>query len=148
MYRDLDKKIIELLNKDARLSLREIAHALDVSTTTVSKHIKQLEDEKIILGYRPLIDYAKLGYEITTVIKIKARGNLIPEIVETLKQDNRLTHVYEITGEFDILVIGKFPDQESMNREIKSLLSHSAIEETNTSIVLSIAKESPDIALP
>lgn len=55
--------------------------------------------------------------------------------------DPQLTHVYEITGEFDLLVIGKFRDTDSMNREIKKLLSHKAIKETNTSIVLGAGKE-------
>ncbi len=147
MYRDLGLQIIEMLRKNARVSLREIAEKLGVSTTTISKHLKQLEDDGIIRGYKPLLDYGKLGYKITAVIQIKAKGNLIPEIVNALKIDERLTHVYEITGEFDILVIGKFDDQESMNQEIKKLLSHPAIEETHTSVVLSVAKENAEIAL-
>ena len=147
MYRDLDRKIIELLRKDARLSLREIAFELDVSTTTISKHLKQLEDSGIIRGYKPVVDYQKLGFEQTTIIKIKAKGNKIPQIVTELQKDPHLTHVYEITGEFDILVIGKFKDQNHMNQEIKKLLSHAAIEETNTSIVLSIAKEEAEISI-
>lgn len=147
MYKDLDIKIIDLLREDARTSLREIAEKLGVSTTTVSKHLKELEENQIVLGYKPLLDYQKLGYQLTTIIRIKAKGNRIPEIVESLKQDGRLTHVYEITGEFDIMVIGKFRDQESMNQEIKKLLNHPAIDETNTSIVLSTAKENDEIEL-
>jgi DNA-binding Lrp family transcriptional regulator len=147
MYRDLDLKIIERLRSDGRASLREIAQGLGVSTTTVSKHLQQLIERGIIRGFKPVIDYSKLGYTITTITQIKAKGNLIPQIVETLVSDECLTHVYEITGEFDILVIGKFRDQESMNREIKRLLAHPAIEETNTSVVLSIAKEGAEISL-
>lgn len=147
MYKDLDVKIIERLRDDGRMSLREIASELGVSTATVGKHLKSLEERGIIRGFKPVLDYPKLGYKITTVTQIKAKGNLIPEIVKTLKGDDRLTHVYEITGEFDILVIGKFRDQESMNREIKRLLSHPAIEETNTSVVLAIVKEDADIRL-
>jgi DNA-binding Lrp family transcriptional regulator len=147
MYKNLDVKIIELLRVDARTSLREIAEKLGVSTTTVSKHLRELENARVILGYKPLLDYGQLGYQITTIIRIKANGNRIPEIVESLRKDDRLTHVYEITGEFDIMVIGKFRDQESMNQEIKKLLNHPAIDETNTSIVLSAAKENDEIRL-
>jgi len=147
MYKDLDLKIIEWLRSDGRASLREIAQGLGVSTTTVSKHLQQLIERGIIRGFRPVLDYSKLGYTITTITQIKAKGNLIPQIVESLVGDECLTHVYEITGEFDILVIGKFKDQESMNREIKRLLAHPAIEETNTSVVLSIAKEGAEISL-
>ncbi len=55
--------------------------------------------------------------------------------------------MYEITGEFDVLVIGRFRDESEMNREIKRMLSLAGIEGTNTSIVLSTAKEAADIDL-
>lgn len=147
MYKDIHLKIIERLRRDGRASVREIAQELETSATTVSKHMQRLKDEGILRGCKPVLDYSKLGFPITIVTQIKAKGNLIPKIVDALKQDDCLTHVYEITGEFDILVIGKFRDQESMNREIKRLLSHPAIEETNTSVVLSIAKEDEGIRL-
>jgi DNA-binding Lrp family transcriptional regulator len=147
MYRDLDLRIIQELQRDGRASLRDLAQRLGVSTTTISKHLQRLRDEGVIRGFKPVLDYAKLGYEITTITQIKAKGKEIPRIVEALEVDDHLTHVYEITGEFDILVIGKFKDQESMNREIKRLLSHPEIEETNTSVVLSIVKEGADVRL-
>jgi len=59
-----------------------------------------------------------------------------------------LTHVYETTGEFDVMVIGRFADESQMNREIKSMLSMPGIEGTNTSIVLSAPKEQLDVVLP
>ncbi|MCI2430197.1 Lrp/AsnC family transcriptional regulator [Candidatus Acetothermia bacterium] len=148
MHKDLDRRIVEHLQRDGRISLRELARRLDVSAATVGNRLNELEASGVIRGYKALVDYQKLGYPLTTVTLIKARGNQIPKIVEELKQgDDRLTHVYEITGEFDILVIGKFRDQESMNREIKRLLSHPAIERTNTSIVLSVAKEEAPVGV-
>jgi len=68
-------------------------------------------------------------------------GGKIPVLMKDLMLEPQLTHVYEITGEFDLMVIGKYKDTESMNREIKKLLSHKAIKETNTSIVLGTARE-------
>lgn len=148
MHKDLDQRIVEHLQRDGRASLRELARRLDVSTATVGNRLRELEASGVIRGYKALVDYSKLGYPITTVTLIKARGNQIPQVVAELQQsDDRLTHVYEITGEFDILVIGKFRDQESMNREIKRLLSHPAIERTNTSIVLSVAREEAPVGM-
>lgn len=145
MYRDLDERLIKALQEDGRASLRELSRRLGVSTTTVGKHLQRLLDRGVIRRFKPVLDYEKLGFQITTITQIKAKGNQIPKIVEALRRDECLTHVYEITGEFDILVIGKFKDQESMNREIKRLLSHPAIEETNTSVVLSVVKEDAEV---
>jgi DNA-binding Lrp family transcriptional regulator len=141
LYKDLDLKIIAELKKDGRASLRTIAKRLGTSTTTVAIRIREMEASKLIRGFRPLLDYRQLGFGITAVTLIKAVGGKIPELMKDLMQDPQLTHVYEITGEFDLLVIAKYKDTESMNREIKKLLSHKAIKETNTSIVLGTAKE-------
>ena len=147
MYRNLDERIIEHLRRDGRVSLRELARQLDVSPTTVSQHLDALRERGVIRGFKPVLDYGKLGYGITAVIQIKAKGNLLGEIVDSLKADDRLTHVYEITGEFDLLVIGKFQDQLTMNEEIKRLLNHPGVEGTNTSITLSTVKEDDDVRL-
>jgi DNA-binding Lrp family transcriptional regulator len=114
---------------------------LEISTGTVAGRIRAMEKNGIIRGFRPLLNYQKLGLGITAVTLIKAMGGKIPALMKDLMADSQLTHVYEITGEFDLLVIGKFRDTDTMNRHIKKLLSHKAIKETNTSIVLGPGKE-------
>ncbi len=146
-YQDLDARLIEALRDDARRSLRELGEALGVSTSTVRNHLRELEESGVIAGYRPVVDYSRLGYGLVAVIRIKARGDALPRIVEALVADDRLTHVYEITGEFDVMVIGRFRSETEMNREIKRLLGLPGIEGTNTSIVLSAPKEAGDISL-
>ncbi len=147
MDKELDLKILSHLQKKGRASCRQLATALGVATATVSHRLSSLEKSGVITGYKSTIDYRHLGYQITTITLIKAKGNKIPEITEQLKKDEHLTDVYEITGEFDILAIGKFKDQESMNREIKKLLANPSIERTNTSIVLAIVKEDASLKL-
>lgn len=147
-YRDLDVRLIRVLQEDSRLSLRQLAKKLDVSTSTVSKRLADLLDRGIVRGFRPVLDYSKLGFGLIAVTKIKARGEFLPAIVEALAEDRNLTHVYEITGEFDVLVIGRFRNETEMNREIKRMLSLPGIEGTNTSVVLSAAKEGADVELP
>ena len=141
MYKDLDYRIIAELRKDGRASLRQIGRRLEISTTTVAGRIRVMERNGLIRGYRPLLDSRKLGLGITAITLIKAVGGKIPALMNDLMKDPALTHVYEITGEFDLVVIGKYKDTDSMNREIKKLLSNKAIKETNTSIVLGTAKE-------
>ena len=146
-YRDLDVRLLRALQEDARRSLRQLAAELQVSTSTVSKRLADLQDRGVILGFRPVVDYAKLGYGLIAITKIKARGDALPSIVEALAADRVLTHVYEITGEFDVLVVGRFRNETEMNREIKRMLSLPGIEGTNTSVVLSAAKEDADADL-
>lgn len=141
MYKGLDLKIIAELRRDGRASARQVGKRLGISTTTIAARIREMEKTGMIRGFRPLVDYRKLGFGITAVTLIKAMGGKIPMLMKDLMSDPQLTHVYEITGEFDLMVIGKYQDTDSMNREIKKLLSHKAIKETNTSIVLGAGKE-------
>ncbi len=144
-YEHLDRRLIRALQEDARRSLRALARELDVSTSTVRNHLSDLEERGVVRGYKPVVDYGALGYTLVTVTRIKARGEAIPGIVEDLKADSRLTHVYEITGDFDVLAIGRFRDDTEMNREIKRLLGVEGVEGTNTSVVLEVHKEGGDL---
>lgn len=146
-YRDLDARILRALREDARQSNRRIARQLDVAATTVGKRLADLEQRGVIRGYRADIDYGKLGLGLVAVTRIKARGEALPAIVESLTSHPNLTHVYEITGEFDVMVIGRFANESEMNREIKSMLSMPGIEGTNTSIVLDAPKEQLDVEI-
>jgi DNA-binding Lrp family transcriptional regulator len=141
LYKDLDVRIIAELRKHGRASMRQLGRRLKISTTTIASRLKALEKERVIRGFQPIVDYKKIGFTITAITLIKAAGTKISPLVKDLMSDPQLTHVYEITGEFDLMVIGKYHDTDSMNREIKKLLSNSAIKETNTSIVLGTAKE-------
>jgi DNA-binding Lrp family transcriptional regulator len=146
-YRDLDRRLIDVLREDARLSVRALGKRLSVSASTAGKRLDSLIEREVITGFVPTLDYKKLGFGLVAITKIKARGEALPTIVDALANDRHLSHVYEITGEFDVLVIGRFRDESEMNREIKRLLGLPGIEGTNTSIVLSIAKEGGDIEL-
>jgi len=54
-YDNLDLKIINLLLEDGRASLRSIAEELDVSVTTISNHLKSMEEEGIVQGFKPVL---------------------------------------------------------------------------------------------
>jgi len=144
-YDNLDLKIINLLLEDGRASLRSIAEELDVSVTTISNHLKSMEEEGIVQGFKPVVDYTKLGYTVTSVLMIKAEGDRLKDLVEELEAMDSLLHVYEVTGDFDVIAIGKFQDTEEMNDTIKDLLNSPMVHETNTNVVLSTVKEDEDI---
>ena len=143
----LNRKILASLMEDGRKSIRKVARELDVSPSTVSNHLEGLMEDGVIRRFKPVIDYEKLGLDLTAITKIQAKGSQLSEIVDSLREEENLTHVYEITGEFDILVIGKFDSRESMNKEIKRMLSLSAVERADTSIVLNVVKEDRGLSL-
>ncbi|MBN2599364.1 MAG: Lrp/AsnC family transcriptional regulator [Candidatus Thermoplasmatota archaeon] len=137
---ELDDAIIEKLNDNARKSYRELARELNVSLTTVSNRIKKLEDEKIIERYIPLINQEKLGYDLTAVINVKISHGKLLEVQEKISKDIHVSDVYDITGEWDSLIIAHFKDRRDLNGFIKGVLSLENVEKTNTQLVLNIVK--------
>jgi DNA-binding Lrp family transcriptional regulator len=146
-YENLDAKLINELLGDGRASLRSLAEDLDVSVTTVSNHLRDLEEEGVIEGYTPIVNYDALGYDVTAVIQLKVEGSALPEITERLKDQNQMISVYEVTGDYDIIAIGKFKDTDGMNRQIKALLTDADIRESNTSVVLNAVVENEQFEL-
>jgi DNA-binding Lrp family transcriptional regulator len=146
-YENLDARLINALLGDGRASLRSLAEELDVSVTTVSNHLRDLEDEGVIRGYTPVVNYDALDYDVTAVIQLKVEGSALPEITERLKTQKQMISVYEVTGDYDVIAVGKFKDTDGMNRQIKELLTDADIRESNTSVVLNAVVENQQFEL-
>ena len=146
-YENLDRKLVNALLEDGRASLRSLGEDLDVSVTTVSNHISNLEDEGIIQGYAPIVDYGELGYDVTAIIQLKVEGSALPDITDRLKQHKHMVTVYETTGDHDVIAVGKFTDTDHMNDQIKELLIDPDIKESNTSVVLNTVVENEQFDL-
>ncbi|WP_435067844.1 HTH-type transcriptional regulator Lrp [Haloplanus sp. C73] len=146
-YENLDAKLINALLGDGRASLRSLAEELDVSVTTVSNHLRDLEEEGVIEGYTPRVNYDALGYDVTAILQLKVEGSALPSVTESLREQKQMISVYEVTGDYDVIAIGKFLDTDGMNQQIKTLLTDADIRESNTSVVLNAAVENKQFDL-
>lgn len=140
-YENLDAKLVNALLGNGRASLRSLGKDLDVSVTTVSNHLRDLEEGGVIRGYSPVIDYNEMGYDVTAVIQMKVEGDSLPEITDALREEKQMISVYEVTGDHDVIAVGKFRDTSGMNEQIKSLLTDENIKESSTSVVLNRVTE-------
>lgn len=147
-YQDLDARIVNALLADGRASLRSIADDLDVSVTTVSTHLSDLEDAGIIDGFEPRINYEAVGYDVTAVLELKVEGSALPELATRLRDREQMVSVYEVTGDHDVIAIGKFEDTDDMNDLIKTLLADADVKESNTSVVLDAPAEHEQFSIP
>ena len=138
---EVDEKILKNLLVDARLSARQLALKLGMSTVTILSRIKKLENEKIINGYTAIVDYEKLGYELTAIIEIIAKKNKIVGIEEKLAKMENVCGVYDITGSTDTIVIAKFKERNELSQFVKGISTIPNVENTITHIVLNTAKE-------
>ena len=140
-YENLDAELLNALQSDGRASLRDLASDLDVSVTTISNHLEQLQNSGAIIDFSPIVDYDALGYDVTAIIQLKVEGAALPDVTDRLQREDQMVSVYEVTGNHDIIAIGRFEDTDQMNRKIKSLLEDRDINESNTSVVLNSVSE-------
>ncbi len=142
----LDLKILRNLLADGRISFRELASNLGVSTTTVAARVSRLESAKVIRGHSTLVDFQKLGYELTVVTEILVSKGKLLEMEQEIAKVPGVVAVYDVTGEIDAIVISKCRDREELSRFTKGLLSMHFVERTNSHVVLTTVKE--DFRLP
>jgi len=138
---ELDRLILEELNTDARRSHREIAHRLKVSPTTVSARVARMEAQGVIRGYIPLLDDEQLGWDLWATMGIRISKGRLREVEERLARDPRAYAIYDVTGETDALLIGRFRDRRDLDRFVKHALQDPHVERTNTQVVLNRVKE-------
>lgn len=136
----IDEKILKNLMVDARVSARQLALKLGMSTVTILTRIKKLEKEKIIKGYTALIDHEKLGYDLTAIIEVVANKNIV-DIEEKVSKIENVCAVYDITGNTDTIIIAKFKERSKLSEFVKSLSAMANVDNTITHVVLNTTKE-------
>jgi DNA-binding Lrp family transcriptional regulator len=141
MIDDLDQRIVRALNQNARKSFRDVAKEVGTSVTAVINRVKKLEDSHFIRGYIPLVDPEYFGLNLIAIIAIRISKGKLLETQEQIAKDPRTVAVYDITGEWDSMLIGYFKDRQDLNVFIKELLSLENVERTVTHIVLNVVKE-------
>ena len=121
-YDELDKKILELLSKNSRLSVRDISKMINSSPPTVSRRIRKLEKRGIIRGYVSIIEDEDLGYDCRTLLLIKINGNSNPKkIIEEMKDNERICNLYITVGNYEIISTATCPNLDDLSEFIDNL---------------------------
>ncbi len=147
MIDEIDLRIIKALNENARRSFRELAKEVGVSVTAIINKIKKLEDAGAIKGYIPILDPEYFGYNLTAVIALRISKGKLLETQQLIAREPQVVAVYDITGEWDSVVIGYFRHREDLNRFIKKILSFRYVDRSVTHLVLNVVKDEKRLPL-
>lgn len=147
MIDELDQRIIKALNENARRSFRELAKEVGLSVTAVINKIKKLEEMGAIKGYIPVLDPEYFGYNLMAIIALRISKGKLLETQELIAREPQVVAVYDITGEWDSLIIGYFRHREDLNRFIKKILSYRYVDRSVTHLVLNVVKDEKRLPL-
>ncbi len=146
MIDETDRKIIHVLQKDGRASLRKISEEVGVALGTVSNRVNRMESSGIITGYSVRLDPEKVGWSLNVVIGLRIEKGRLIEIQEKISRDYRVCGVYDVTGDYDSMVIARAKDREDLDDLIKNVMSVDGIERSLTQLVLNTVKETVTVA--
>ncbi|MHC1609229.1 MAG: Lrp/AsnC family transcriptional regulator [Candidatus Methanofastidiosia archaeon] len=139
---DTDRIILRELLRDARTPVRILAREANVSIGTVVNRIRHLENTGIIKGYKAIVDYEALGYKLVVATTLKIANGKYPEVTDKLREERNIITIYNVTGQYDAVLISIFLNMEELNDFLKRVQSRPFVENTHTVLVLKTTKES------
>jgi len=137
----LDKKIVNILIENSKLSYRQIAKKVGVSVATIMHRIKRLEKENIIKKYTTTIDYEKLDFDMEVMINIRVSKGKLFQVEKKIATHPNVYAVYDKTGHFDATVMARFRSRKSMDNFLKKIQTYDFVERTETQLILNTIKE-------
>jgi DNA-binding Lrp family transcriptional regulator len=148
---ELDKKILVMLQENARWTLRDMATELNLSTTPIFSRIKRLEKEGVISKYTAIINPEKIGKKLYAFVHISLKDHSIEEVEKILTQLTSFEEVLEchyVTGDADFFLKVLTTDIESYNQFVtKKLFSVKNISNIRSHLSLEVKKNTTEISI-
>ena len=138
---EIDKKIVNLLLHDGRIKYRDISQKLGISTSTAFNRLKKLFDIGVIERVVPIMSDKVTGMTYEAAITLLVESGYLSDVEKEIAHLKNVFAVYDITGEWDALLIAKFSSREEMDGFVKKLRKIPHLIRTNTSFVLNKVKE-------
>ncbi len=146
-----DRKILALLQEDARLTNNDLSERVNLSPSQCSRRRQRLEEEGLIKGYRAVLDRDRLGFSLVNVISVTLathnRDNA-RRFADLLTRLPEVQEAHALTGEMDYILKVVTPDLKSLATFVNDvLLPHESVRQVKTAIVLETLKETDALPL-
>ena len=134
MVDEIDEKILGLLEENARMSYVEIGNSVGLSEGAVRNRIQSLVSEKVIKKFT-IEKSTSHGVRALTMLSVNPS---VPtyEVSKMVSELDGVERLYEVTGEYDIVLVSSSPNIDVINLCIEDIRKIPGVEKTNTIIVL------------
>lgn len=143
MIDDTDRRILVLLQENARIPVAEIARTIELAPSAVHHRIRKLEEAGVILGYETRIDPRAMDRNLVSFVRVRTGEKAAaPEIIEALTAIPEVQEVHRVVGEDCFFVKLRVRDTEALAHLLDHHLQRIPnVASTHTTIVLTTAKE-------
>ncbi|MDN3719686.1 Lrp/AsnC family transcriptional regulator [Roseibium salinum] len=131
---DADRKIIEALISDARMSLKDLAAHAGLSSPGVSERIRRLQERGVIRGFSAEIDLRSLGYSLQAIVRIRPLPGKLHIVQQLIQEIPEFCECDKVTGEDCFIARLAVPSIDQLDGILDRIADKA---ETSTSIVKS-----------
>lgn len=115
---DTDRRIVDVLSVDGRLSMRALAEQLHVSRANVYARVERLERSGVIRGYRADVDPVAAGLKTSAYVTLSLEQQRWREVRDQLSRVPGVAHIALLGGQFDVLLLLRARDNADLRRII------------------------------
>lgn len=139
----IDHRLLEILQRNARTRLNEMAQQLGLTIPTISERIQKLEERGVIKSYTAILDPKRLGKDITAFITVSIDSSKHYQMfMERARETEEILECHSVTGEGSHLLKVRAENTNSLEKLLSRIQSWPGVLSTKTSVVLSTIKES------
>ncbi|CAM4057542.1 Lrp/AsnC family transcriptional regulator [Mesobacillus zeae] len=141
---EIDRKIIDELSKDSRLSMRELGRRVNLSSPSVTERVRQMESFGMIKGYNIKVDYEKLGLPIQCIIEATVKNGDYKSFRKYIEGLHNVEFCYRIAGNACYMLKLQFESfakaEEFINAvsPFASTVTHFIFSEVPTNLMLNV----------
>jgi len=143
---ETDLRILHLLQIDARMTVKDLAVAVNLSATPVHERLKRLESSGVIRGYSVVIDRAKTGKSLMVVCYVSLREHnraAGAKFIKSILAMDEVTECYNISGEFDFMLkVVAAGMEEYYDFHVNKLSQIDNIGNLQSTFIMGVIKES------
>ena len=137
---DLDKKLISILQDDARTSGSEISRKTGYNENTIRYRIERIKKSGVNKEFTALLNPRMIGLPIAAIMMITAEPNQLNEVFESLSQLEETKHILQATGKHDLIVVAHYPDMDAMNAASQKIKSIFGVREAEVHLATGMIK--------
>lgn len=130
-----DHKILQELQADARLSMRELSRRIGLSAPAVTERVRRLEDRGVLLGYRALVSPGGVGRDLVAYVAVQDSGKRDPELTRWAREHPGVLECHSVTGRSSCMLKVAVPGVVALEELLGELIDLGFT--CDTSIVLS-----------
>ena len=147
---ELDRKIVQLLQDDATLSVREIGESVGLSATPCWRRIRNLEDRGVLTKRVTLVDPAKINLGVSALVFIRTNEHnkvWLQKFVDGVSDIPEIIEAYRTSGEVDYVLKVLVPDLAAFDDFYKRLIDKVELYDVRSTFILEAVKHSTSLPL-